>query len=616
MKKHEYHSIASEIQFLFEDVIKVNVLTHAKAFQQHRAADFMEAVRQCEEFALDVLADLPQGSDIRFDPEAITVPEGYQNAWEELNRSGILQMLAPAQYGGRNFPETVKIAIQEILLSANPSFYLYLMLTLEVANLIDQYGDQQLKDDFCQPLFKGQWTGTFSFTEPLTDSDWDAIEAIAREEDDGFSINATKTFIVAGSHDIAENLVHLVLSLVRLPGSDEHQLAWFIVPNRSDQRGGERQSNHLAVESCHDTIGLNGIPICTISFGKSGRTMGQLLCVTGNTEGDLYKTFNGVRTQMALHGVALSGQGYQQTLHFACREEKQTSIDGSRKGRTAPLINYPHIADHIMYMKAVSEGIRGAVYSIAFFRDCSIHGGEEQREFFADLTDLYTGILKVHATTSGLESISKGIQVFGKLAYTSENITARNYRNLQAATLFGGTNEFVAQELLDKMVHTKKGELIDSLIRQFSSADVNAAKSEPMMEAIRVWQDYIGGIIVLVDDLKKESSERKASEDVDPRLSGLWASRIVKLLGDLIICYHLINQGLEAENKLTGLEVNFFNLQQEVSRVPAAMSWYDRILAAEYYALNILSENEGNIRIIQRNASSALEAFFSPHADR
>jgi hypothetical protein len=525
-------------------------------------------------------------------------------------------MLIPREYGGRNFPDTVKVAIQEILLSANPSFYLYLMLTLEVASLIDRFGSQPVKDAYCRKLYNGLWTGTFSFTEPLTDSDWEAIEAVAKEADGQYSIHAVKTFTLAGSHDLAENVVHLVLTLMEIPESGKHQLAWFIVPSRaivSDRA----TSNHVVVESCHDTIGLNGIPFCTMSFGKKGTTKGQLLCKTGTRDSDLYKTFNGVRTQMALQGVALSGQVYQRALEFACRSSKADTRQqsGISKLKTVSLISYPHIADHVMYMKSITEGIRAAVYSIAFYNDCSIHGGKEQKDFFSDLADLYTGILKVHATTSGLKLIGRGIQVFGKIAYTKDSITERNYRNLQAATLFGGANEIVAQELVDRLVNYKEGSMIDSLIRQFSSMDVNMARSEPMKEAIRVWQDYIGGIIVLVDDLKKGAEASVGSEEVDPRLTNLWAGRIVKLIGDVIVCYHLISQGLEAEKKLELLGINFYNLQQDVSREPDAMSWYDRLLSAEYFALNVLSENEGNIRIIQRNASSALEAFFSLAAE-
>jgi alkylation response protein AidB-like acyl-CoA dehydrogenase len=441
----------------------------------------------------------------------------------------------------------------------------------------------------------------------LTDSDWEAIEATAKEENGEYVINATKTFTVAGSHNLTSNVIHLVLGLIDAPDSKKQKPAWFVVPLRKDET-----DNHVSVDRCHEPIGLKGVPFCTLSFGKTGPTKGQLLSTTGDGEKDLYKSLNGLRSQLALQGVALAGQVFQEALQYASLEPNSKN---QSKKRTAALISYPHIADHIMYMKAVTEASRAAVYSIAFFSDCSIHGGKEQQEFFSDLTDIYTGILKVHASQSGLKSISRAIQVFGKPAYAKDNVTEQNYRSLQAATLFGGSNDLVAQELLDRIVHYKEGSMIDHLIKQFGSVEVNEARSEPMKEAIRVWQDYIGGIIVLMDDLKKGAEASQGNEEVDPRLSSLWADRIVKLIGDVIYCYHLVTQGMEAEKKLEQKGVNFYNLQQDVSRDQEAMAWYDRLLTAEYFALNVLSENESNIRIIQRNASSALEAFFLIEAE-
>ncbi len=603
MKKNGVYSTIDEIRFLFEDVIKVNVLTHAKAFRQHTPENFMEAVQEAENFAADVLEKLPKESDISYQPGSIMVPDRFKNAWKQLSTSGILDMLIPSDYGGRNLPGTVKIAIQEILFVANPSFYYFLMLTLEVAALIERLGSDDVKQQYCQKLFKGEWSGTFSITEPLTDSDWEAVEAVAREENGEFLISATKTFTVAGSHQLTDNVVHLVLCLLNTEESDKPKLAWFIVPHQFNGT-----DNNVTIETCHEPIGLKEVPFCTVSFGKKGSSKGHLLCVIGKEENDLYKSLNGIRSQLALQGVALSGQVFQETLQYASLDSNSKN---QSKKKTVPLITYPHIADHIMYMKAVTEASRAAVYSIAFFSDCSIHGGKEQQEFFSDLTDIYTGILKVHASQSGLKAISRAIQVFGKLAYTQNNITGQNYRSLQAATLFGGANDLVAQELLDRIVHYKEGCMIDHLIKQFGSVEVNEARSEPMKEAIRVWQDYIGGIIVLIDDLKKGAEASHGNEEVDPRLSSLWADRIVKLIGDVIYCYHLVIQGMEAEKKLEQKGVNFYHLQQDVSRDSESMAWYDRLLTAEYFALNVLSENESNIRIIQRNASSALEAFFS-----
>ncbi len=609
MKKNTNYSIEQEIQFLFKDVIKVNVLTYAAAFKQYTPDDFVEAIRTCESFAAKTLANLPGTNEVEFDKKTFKVPQGYKEAWEALKEKGIFEMLAPGEYGGKNFPDTVRIAIMEILLCANPSFYYYLMLSLSVADLIIEYGTPELKEAYCSKLYSGEWTGAINMTEAQSDCDWGAIEAEAREEENGYAISAEKTMTAAGMHDLTDNIVHLVLA--RIVTEEKGKLAWFIVPRDLSEKSGS-VSNNVHVEACHNTVGLHGTSFCTLSFGKRGKSRGYLLSTTGSRKNELYRTLNGIRTQMALQSVALSGQVFEMTRKFACHQSRTTTPTDGDKSRTntVNLISYPHIADHVMYMKSISEGLRLAVYSISFFHDCSIHGAKEQNEFFSDLTDLYTGVLKVHATLSGLKAIRKGIQVFGKEAFEKTHLTERNYRDLQAATLFGSSNEIVAQELMDRLVDFEDGRIITNVVKQFESIQIHQAKTEPLKEAIRVWQDYIGGVIVMADDLKKEIKASAGNEEIDPRLSSLWAGRIISLIGDVILAYHLIAQALEAERKLEILGVNFFNLQQEVARSEEAMSWYDRILTAEYFALNVLSENESNIRILQRNASSALQAFF------
>ncbi len=604
-------SIKNEIEFLFRDVLKINVLTHADVFKEHKPEDFVEAVEQSIQFAEKNLCDLPPLDNITGIQNLVNVPPEFQQAWEKFKNSEVLKSLLPGKYGGKNYPKTVETAIREIIIAASPSFYIYLMLTLETGYVIDQFGTDSQKETYCQKLFNCEWTGTLSYSESQADCEWDAVETVALQKDSYYLLEGQKSLIAAGSHDLTGNIIHLILAGIDSPGEEEKQLAWFIVPQLIEDKGKE-STNNISIENFHDTIGLQGVPFCSMSFGKSGPTRGHLLCKTGSGENDFYRILNGVRFQMVLQSVALSSQVFQRAIEFACTEKRtiRPMEKASKTGQTVSLVSYPHVADNIMYMKSVSEGVRAAAYSMAFFDDCSAHGGKDQKEFFSDLTDLYSGVLKVYATVTGLKSIRKGIQVFGKESFTKDFVTDSNYRDLQASTLFGGTNEIIAQEFLERLLHYKEGVLVDTLIKQFSSVEVHQAKTEPMNEAIGVWQDYIGGVIVLIDDLKKDSSSYDRNEEIDPRLSSLWAGRVVQLMGDVIICYHLICLGLEAEKKLENLGVNFYNLQQEVSQDSELVDWYNRLISAEYFALNVLSENEGSIRIIQRHASSALDAVF------
>lgn len=604
------NSIIEEIDFLFKDVIKLNVLTYADAFKGQQPEDYINAVIQGAEFAEKILKSLPQTHETDFREGTIKTAEGYKEAWKAFTRSEVIESMIPGKYGGKNFPESVRTAIQEILCSANPSFYQYLMQTHETAGLIERYGSADQKDQFCEKLYRGEWTGTLCFTETHADCDWETIQTKAVKTENGYCIEGEKSMIAAGSHDLCDTIIYLVLARIASEKKDENRLAWFIVPNTLEENG-KSGSNNVSVHVCHQTLGLQAASFCTMSFGKEGKSQGQLLCTLKPKSIDLYRTLNGIRQQVALQSASLVGKLYQRTLEFSRTESRfiRGSGDDKAENRSVTLLTHPHIADSIMYMKAISEGIRTAVYSISFFRDASVHGGSEQKQFFSDLADLYSAVLKVYASITGSESIKKSEQVHGNTAYIKNYLSERLQSDHQATTFLGGVNEVVAQELLLHIMDYSEGRLIKNMVKQFESVDVHEVKSEALKEAVAVWQDYIGGIIILCDDMEKTMGSARQNEEIDPRLIHLWASRILRLIGDVITCYHLICQGMEAEKKLDKAGVNFFNLQQEVSRDPSLTRWYDHLITAEYFALNVLSENESNIRIIQRNAPSALEAF-------
>ncbi|MBU3917906.1 acyl-CoA dehydrogenase C-terminal domain-containing protein, partial [bacterium] len=495
---------------------------------------------------------------------------------------------------------------QEILFAANPSFYYYLMSTIETARIIDRFGDSQQKKNYCEKLLNGTWAGALSFSEERSDYDESEIRTKAVIEKDYYRISGSKSFIIAGDHDLTENIIHLVLAKLEIDG--KNQLAVFIVPTNI-QLDRKQVSNNVSIETSHQTMGLRNTSFSTIRFGDKGECKGFLLKGSGYTTDSISRSLNGIRLQIALQGVALSGNTYYRTLHYACQEisGKSSSDNTGSLIQGAAIISYPHIADSMMFIKALSEGIRGAVYSIAFFNDCSIHGGEEQKEFFSDLIGIYTRVLKVHATDSALRVIKKGMNLIGRTSYFKELTLEQDYRDIQAGTLFAGVNEVIAQEFLELLFNVQEEQLLKSLLTQFNSIDVHLIKSEPLTEAVAVWQDYIGGMILLTDDLKNTLGTLKGDEK-DPRQLMLYADRILRLFGDVIICYHLICQGMEAEKKLEKANINFFNLHQEAYRDSITMKMYNKLIAAEFFALNVLSEHESSIRIIQKGSSSALNA--------
>ncbi len=582
-----------EIEFLLNDVIKINVLTYAEAFRNCTSEDYIASIKQAADFASNELIPLNDSN---------TTPD-FSKIWQKIWTSNLLKGVFPKEYGGENFPESAKLAIQEILFAANPSFYYYLMSTIETARFIDRFGDTKQKKEYGEKLFAGTWAGAFSFSEERSDYDESEINTKAVAEKDHFRISGSKSFVFAGDHNLTNNIIYLVLAKMEIEG--KNKLAVFMVPANL-QSGEKRVSNNVSIEISHQTMGLCNTSFSTLSFGNDGVCKGYLLKGTSEIR-NISKSLDSMRLQMALQGVALSGNTYYRALHHVCQEISEDKSDTKPISQGMAIISYPHIANSMMFIKALSEGIRGAVYSVAFYNDCSIHGGEEQKEFFSDLTEIYTYVLKVHVTNSALRVIKKGMNIFGRISYTKEQMLEQDFRDLQAGTLFAGVNEIIAQEFLELILNMQEGKLLKNLLIQFDSIDIHQIKSDPLTETVAVWQDYIGGMILLTDDLKN-AMDALDGEEKDPRQLMLYADSILKLFGDIIICYHLICQGMEAEKKLEKANINFFNLQQEAYRDARTMKMYNKLIAAEFFALNVLSEHESSIRIIQKGTSSALDA--------
>lgn len=596
-----------EKSFLLKNVMQISVLTHAETFQKYDVTKFLDFVSKGEKFAEDVLLPLTllsNGKGVRVEKETVRTPEGFKKAWKMAIEQGWFKITSPEKYEGIYLPESVCLAIQEAFFAANPSFYYYLMFTVELAKLIERFGDELQKNLFCQNLFGGIWSGAYALAESQYENDWKNIQTQATCENDIYHISGTKTAVVCGNHDLTKNNIHLVLARLKERDGKLGEIALFIVPAFCPLPD-KLKDNNVRLEKVHQISGINGAPFCTVSYGKNGDCRGYLLKGVGLGLNCLKTALEGIRLQIALQGAALSGAAYAISLDYANKKSetiKEQDLSDS-EDQALNMIDYLHVADSLMYQKAFSEGIRNAVYMAAFFLDCSFHGGQKQKEYFSDLAQLYILILKVYATDMGLISIKHAISILGESGYYSDSLLGQFYRDLEAGTILGSVNHMLAGELQTNLLLKHDGRLFQNLIKQFKNVEIHLARTEILREAIGIWNDYIGGIIVLFDDLQQAKSKS------DSRQWLLFAEKILKLFGDVIICYHLICQGLEAEKLLEENQVNFFNLKQEIIGKPALRIWYNKLITAEYFALHVLSQQESCIHLIQRNPSSVLDTW-------
>jgi alkylation response protein AidB-like acyl-CoA dehydrogenase len=583
--------------FLLKNVLQVSVLTYADAFKAYGIDDFMAVLREGSVFADSVMGPLNRSGDssgVSYTDQAVLAPDGFQKAWRQIGASGWIKICAAEKFGGRSLPNTVGIAVQEAFCAANPALYFYLLSTVETARLIEQHSGATDAAAYCRNLYDGIWTGAFALSEPGLAGDWNRTQTKAVIEGERYHLSGVKSHVVAGSHDLSTNQVHIVLARVSNQAAAD-ELGLFYVPFQLPVDGG-LVDNHVRLESITATNGIKGVPFCTISYGRQGTCRGYRLTTTENEHSQVYRLMEGFRLQMALLGVA---QLERATAELQQQVGRSPSSGPTRKtGRQSQGTSVSEV--HLL-LKALSEGTRAAVYSAAFFSDCKQHGAEQQKRYFDDLLSLYCIVLKVYQTETAVDLIQSALQSIGCEGFEPGGPLEQILRDTQSGPLLGGVNEKTAEQFFDEVLARDDGRLFQHLMQYFQMMEMHLARSEALNEATLILKDYIGGLIVLFDDLMAARKEYRADRH------RLHAGRILRLFGTVIVCFHLVQQGLAAETALADAGINFYNLRNDVLKQPECRPWYNKLIAAEYFALHVLSLQEGSIRLIQRNPSSVAD---------
>jgi len=579
----------SEKLFLVEDVSQVNVLTYAEAFKQYDIEQFLTIIRDSEKSIEKIFKGFQDNqSGLVLKNGVLNSSKRFRGVWDKIKSEGYTKLCAPAEWGGESYPESVGVAVWDLLYSASPSLTYYLALTVEVSKLINQFGNTSQKKKYCENLFNGEWSGTFAYSESNHHEDENQVQTTAKKKDGYFLISGQKEFVVTVGDDWVKNSIHLVLARIEDKKNDQ-KLGVFIVPWVIDEQG-QAIDNHVTIKKLSPTVGLKGLACCQILFGNEGECRGELLEGLGSNSTDIQKTLDGLRTHIANLSVAQIGTVYEEACVYL---EDDPRVAERLSESSTVQNNGSFVYDALINLKAYSQGIRGAVYMTSFFHDCALHGGEDQKAYFADLELLYSRVLKVYATEVGLQTIHKGADIFGEAGYLEDSPLKQPMNDLFSIAMFGSLNGVIVEETMQETVTEDKGRIFQQLIKQFEILETYRANSESMNVAIGVWKDYVGGLIVLFAELSEDDSEL---ENLKVKQ---YAGKIIKLFGDVIVCYHLIRQGMEAEKMLQELEVNFYNLPQEVAHNPDLKIWYDKLVLAEYFAVNTLSQQESIIRIIQ-----------------
>ena len=449
-----YTAPLAEQRFVLDTVADIGGLSALPGFEA-ATPDMVDAIlEEAGKLAGNVFAPLNRIGDTEGavkDGDEVHLPAGFGDAYRQYVEGGWASLGANPDHGGQGLPFVLACAVQEQLTSANMAFSLCMMLSQGAIEALQAHASPELQETYLTKLVSGEWTGTMNLTEPQAGSDVGALRTRAEPHADGsYRVKGQKIYITWGEHDVAPNIVHLVLA--RLPDAPPgtRGISLFLCPKFLPN--GTR--NDLRVVGLEHKLGIHASPTCTMAFGEHDNCVGYLVGAEGAGMKAMFTMMNHARVNVGLQGVAIAERAYQGALSFA-RERVQ---GGSKR-----IIEYPDVRRILMTLKASTEAARALTYLNAAAVDRAHAGDAEAR----GLADLLTPITKAYATDLGVELSSLAVQVFGGMGYVEETGAAQHLRDARIAPIYEGTNGIQALDLVGRKLASGAWKPLFADIRDF-----------------------------------------------------------------------------------------------------------------------------------------------------
>jgi len=485
-----YTAPLQDMQFVIKELVGLADIT-AMPDCAEVTEDLVDAVLdEAAKFAAGVLDPLNHTGDktgARFADGSVTTPPGFKEAYRHFIAGGWNGLSGEAAYGGQGLPHVVSMPVQEMWNSANMAFCLCPMLTSGVLEAMKLKGTPGQKEKFLHKLTAGEWTGTMNLTEPQAGSDLSAVRTRAVPEGDHYRLHGTKIFITWGEHDMAANIVHLVLA--RTPDAPEgvKGISLFIVPKflvNDDGSLGSR--NDVKCVSIEHKMGINASPTCVLAYGDGKGALGYLVGEENRGLEYMFIMMNHARLGVGLEGVALAERAYQHAREYAKTRVQGRAI-GQKSGDRVTIIHHPDVKRMLLTMKAQTEAMRALAYSASAALDkANHHPDERERRTHQALVDFLIPIVKGWCTEQGVEIASVGVQIHGGMGFIEETGAAQYLRDARITTIYEGTTGIQAADLVGRKVGFEKGATAFAIIEVMRKIDAKlAASGNPDVSAAR-----------------------------------------------------------------------------------------------------------------------------------
>ena len=432
----------------------------------------------------------------------VVMPDGFVAAYKSYVANGWGSINAPAEFGGQGLPFSMATVALDSLGAANMAFALCPILSVGAIEAINHHGTDRQKALFLPKLSTGAYSGTMNLTEPQAGSDVGALKSTATPRGDGtYHIKGTKIYISFGDHDMAENIVHLVLARTPDGPAGTKGISLFLVPKyRVDADGNIGAQNDIKVVSIEHKMGINASPTCVLAFGEEGECIGELIGPEFGGMRAMFTMMNNARLNVGLQGVQVAEAATQKAIWFA-RERVQSAKASGPSREPVSIVEHPDVRRMLLRMKAGTQAIRALLYLASGYVDRATLGEAGAQE----MVDLLTPLAKTYGTDMGSEIASLGIQVHGGMGFVEETGAAQYYRDIRIAAIYEGTNGIQAADLVGRKLAMQGGDVIRNHLAAISADAAEHAGLSTLAAATANITDYM------------------LNADIDDRLAGSYA---------------------------------------------------------------------------------------------
>jgi alkylation response protein AidB-like acyl-CoA dehydrogenase len=566
-----YTAPLKDMRFVLRELAGLEQVAKLPGYEE-ATPDTVDAIlEEASKFSSEVLDPINYSGDQQgsvWKGGAVATPKGFKEAYEKYVQGGWGSLPFEAQWGGSGLPKLVATVVEEMLTSSNMSFSLCPLLTQGAIHALELCGSEALKKTFLGKMIQGSWTGTMNLTEPQAGSDLALVKTKATRSGDHYSITGQKIFITYGEHDLAENIVHLVLA--RTPDAPEgvKGISLFLVPKflvNPDGSLGERNGARCA--SIEHKLGIHASPTAVMVFDKA---VGYLVGEENKGLAYMFVMMNAARFSVGLEGVAIAERAFQRALAYA--RERLQGKDLVEGAATVPIIRHPDVRRMLMLMKSQTEAMRALAYVVAAAMDFAHKTKDKMHQAFVDLM---IPVVKGWSTETGIEVASLGIQVHGGMGFIEETGAAQHLRDARITTIYEGTTGIQAGDLVGRKIAREGGATARAWLSTLRTFDSEIGKSShPDLQAIRA--SLGAGAQAVADGV--EFIVANAGKDAKGVFAG--AVPFLKLMGIVAGGWQMARAALASERNLASGE--------------ADKSFHEaKIKTARFYADHVLVQAPG-----------------------